>query len=308
MPTPANILKRSALALPFFILATICFREMDVDLLAANNQPFIKTRQLTWPGGSVPMLWDVFHIDFLDESGLLIFIAQLFGIGNIGPIFYGLCYVFCPSATELSRLSAEAQPSSALPKGAIWPLLPLLLLFHNSHVFGMYLASDFSTRQLWTLLWQFSPAWIGICFFAAPRILDLNSPSKRKSYLSSPTFVLLILSLVSAVVWITLLVADPYSLSTLLIPEAGAQVGFVEHSRRALQIDELSSVGAAYLWLVYLFFDLSSAGLADLSWVVTRTALLPMVAVLAGPGAAVAVGWSLRERKLSTVSQNKPQE
>ena len=67
MATPANILKRSALALPFFVLATICFREMDVDLLAANNQPFIKTRQLTWLGGSVPMLWDVFHIEFLDE-------------------------------------------------------------------------------------------------------------------------------------------------------------------------------------------------------------------------------------------------
>lgn len=40
---------------------------MDIDLLAANNQPFIETRLLTWPGGSVPMLWDVFHIDFLDQ-------------------------------------------------------------------------------------------------------------------------------------------------------------------------------------------------------------------------------------------------
>ena len=180
----------------------------------------------------------------------MIFIAQLFGIGNIGPVFYGLCYVFCPSATELSRQrpsSVKARPSSALPKGAIWPLLPLLLLFHNSHVFGMYLAPELSTRQLWTWLWQFSPAWIGICFFAAPRIFDLNSPSKRNSYLSSSTFVLLVLSLISAVVWITLLVSSPYSLSTLFIPEAGAQVGFVEHSRRALQIDELSSIGAAYL-------------------------------------------------------------
>ena len=241
----------------------------------------------------------------------MIFIAQLFGIGNIGPVFYGLCYVFCPSATELSRQrpsSTEAQPSSALPKGAIWPLLPLLLLFHNSHVFGMYLASDLSTRQLWTWLWQFSPAWIGICFFAAPRIFDLNSPSKSNSYLSSSKFVLLVLSLISAVVWITLLVSSPYSLSTLFIPEAGAQVDFVEHSRRALQIDELSSIGAAYLWLVYLFFDLRAAGLADITWVVTRTALLPVVAVLTGPGVAVAVGWLLREEKLSTVSQSQPRE
>lgn len=242
---------------------------------------------------------------------MFIFIAQLFGIGKIGPVFYGLCYVFCPSATELSRQrpsSVKAQPSRALPKGAIWPLLPLLLLFHNSHVFDMYLASEFSTRQLWTWLWQFSPAWIGICFFVAPRIFDLNSPSKRNSYLSSSTFVLLVLSLISAVVWITLLVSSPYSLSTLFIPEAGAQVGFVEHSRRALQIDELSSIGAAYLWLVYLFFDLSSTRLADITWVVTRTALLPVVAVSAGPGVAVAVGWLLREGKLSTVSQNKPRE
>lgn len=235
----------------------------------------------------------------------MIFIAQLFGIGNIGPVFYGLCYVFCPSATELSRQQrsgAKAQPSSGLPKGSIWPLLPLLLIFHNSHVFGMYLASDFSTRQLWTWLWQLSPAWIGICFFAAPRIFDLNSPSKKQSYLSSPTFVLLILSLISAAVWITLLISSPFSLSMLFIPEAGAQVDFVEHSRRALQIDELSSVGAAYLWLVYLFFDLRSSGLVDITWVVTRTALLPVVAVLAGPGAAVGAGWALREGKLSTVS------
>lgn len=245
------------------------------------------------------------------RSGFLIFVAQLLGIGNIGPVFYGLCYVFCPSATELSRQrrsSAKARPSSAIPEGAIWPLLPLLLAFHNSHVFGMYLASDLSTRQLWTWLWQFSPAWIGICVFAAPRILNLNSPSKRNSYLSSSTFVLLVLSLISAAVWITLLVSSPYSLSTLFIPEAGAQVGFVEHSRRALQIDELSSIAAAYLWLVYLFFDLSSAGLADITWVVTRAALLPVVAVLAGPGAAVAVGWLLREGKLATASQNQPRK
>lgn len=245
------------------------------------------------------------------RSELLIFIAQLFGIGNVDPVFYGLCYVFCPSATELNRQrpsSAKAHLSGAIPKGAVWPLSPRLLLFHNSHVFGMYLASDFSTRQLWTWLWQFSPAWIGICFFAAPRIFDLDFRSKRNSYLSSSTFVLVVLSLISAAVWITLLVSSPYSLSTLFIPEAGAQVGFVEHSRRALQIDELSSIGAAYLWLVYLFFDLRSAGLADITWVVTRTALLPVVAVLAGPGAAVAVGWLMREGRLSTVSQNKPKE
>ena len=241
----------------------------------------------------------------------MIFIAQLFGIGNIGPVFYGLCYVICPSATELSRQrpsGAKAQPSSTLPKGVIWPLLPLLLLFHTSHVLGMYLASDLSTRQFWTWLWQLSPAWIGICFFAAPRVIDLDSPSKRHSFLSSSTFVLLVLSLVSATVWVTLLVRSEYSLATLFIPEARAQLGFVEHSRRALQIDEVSCFGATYLWLVYLFLDLRSAGLVDITWVITRIALLPVVAVLAGPGVAVAVGWLLREGKLSTVSQLKPGE
>lgn len=65
----ATIGKRAVLALPFLVLAKVCLSEMDLEKLTANAEPFTRSRRHFWDDGSIPMLWDVFHVAFLDDIG-----------------------------------------------------------------------------------------------------------------------------------------------------------------------------------------------------------------------------------------------
>lgn len=171
----------------------------------------------------------------------------------------------------------------------------------------MYLSPDLSTRHLWTYLWQISPAYIGIGAVVVPgvtRMLGLQRAANSNGALPSSAYSLpLVLGLISAAVWTGVLLLSPYPLATLFIPAAARQSGFVEHTRRALQLDELSSVAAAFLWLAYLLVDLRLAGLADTTWVQSRSALLPVLCLCVGPGAAFGAGWFMREGRLSSASK-----
>ena len=72
-----------------------------------------------------------------------------------------------------------------------------------------------------------------------------------------------------------------------------------EFIRMFLQFDEIFSMSACLLWLLYLFGDLKGAGMMDDSWIsIVGRGLVTLFA--AGPGVTVGLGWWWREQLLAT--------
>ncbi|KAF2677800.1 hypothetical protein K458DRAFT_377811 [Lentithecium fluviatile CBS 122367] len=221
------------------------------------------------------------------------FAGQLLGLGSVAPVFYFLCFSFGPSASDLIR--SPSKRTLALEHTA--PLLPIILLLHTSEVFAAFLASEPTTRHYWTWAWQMTPLWVGIANFTITKTIGKSSFSDTA--LGSPKVLLGVMSLISSGVWLYTLVNCEYPLSTVFLPDASVQTDFVLHMRRALQFDEICIFASSLLWLVYLFYDLHSAGLMGGEWVV-KIAFLPVFAAFAGPGAAFALGWYWRESMLQS--------
>ncbi|KAK8022657.1 hypothetical protein PG993_013424 [Apiospora rasikravindrae] len=226
-------------------------------------------------------------------------LGQVVGVGTVVPLFYFLCIVFRPTQTDLAR----APRRQSHFQGSI-PVVPLIMLFHTSVVFAMFLAPDLSARHYWTWAWQLSPLWIGLGNVAAHQAAALlgwkGSPSS--SSFMAPGQMLGVMGLISAGVWTYTLLSSPHSLGTLFVPQAGPQAGLALHMRKALQADEVGVVIGIFLWLAYCFAELHVGGLLGNGWLLYF--LLGPVAILCvGPGAAFALGWYARERILEAVGK-----
>lgn len=174
-------------------------------------------------------------------------------------------------------------------------LLPMILLLHTAEVFAAYLAPEPTTRHYWTWAWQMSPLWIGVANFVASRLIGTSYI--RSSPVSSAKFLLGIPSLISGGIWVYTLLNSEHAITTVFLPDPSAQPDFALHMRRALQIDEISLFTSSYLWIIYSFFDLYLVGNMGMEWL-AQVIALPVITAFIGPGAAFAVGWYWRERKL----------
>lgn len=66
-----------------------------------------------------------------------------------------------------------------------------------------------------------------------------------------------------------------------------------------LQFDEIFSMGACFLWLLYLYGDMKKAGMMNDSWIsIILKGTISLVSL--GPGVTVGLGWLYRERLLAT--------
>ncbi|RYO89272.1 hypothetical protein DL766_000909 [Monosporascus sp. MC13-8B] len=96
------------------------------------------------------------------------FLGQLVGVGTVTPVFYFLCIAFGPSASDLARASRRQSRC-----GNNMFVVPLIVLFHTSVVFAMFLAPEPAARHYWTWAWQLSPLWIGLGNIVALQALKL---------------------------------------------------------------------------------------------------------------------------------------
>ncbi|KAI1460769.1 hypothetical protein F4805DRAFT_342248 [Annulohypoxylon moriforme] len=222
--------------------------------------------------------------------------AQLLGIGPTSGLFYFLYITFGPTPSDLTR---STQSRSIWNRGSIHLIL-LILLFHTSEIFAMFLAPDFATRHYWTWAWQLSPLWIGIANAVFDQVSRLLGLRRLMSISLAP--LLIVLGFISGSVWLYTLMFSPHTLSTLFIIDAEEQFEFITHTRRALQADELGVVINSFLWLVYSFFDLYIAGLLGSEWIV-YAASLGVVTLCLGPGTAILAGWYLREKALASAKR-----
>jgi hypothetical protein len=95
------------------------------------------------------------------------------------------------------------------------------------------------------------------------------------------------------------LYVTPLPWAILFIPNLEAGQTGDEYIRMFLQFDEIFSMGACFLWLLYLYGDLKKAGMMDDSWlgILLKGAVL---LVATGPGVTVGLGWLYRERLLAS--------
>lgn len=222
------------------------------------------------------------------------FIAQLLGVGSVAPFYYFLHVTFAPSATVLKR---SAEDRRVQPEQALY-LLPLFLAFHTFEVVRTFTAPEPETRQYWVWAWQMSPVWIGV---ANTLLCSLTAPvtASRNIVLRSPRSLLAVMCTVSSSIWVYTVSSSPYSLSAMFVPDSAVYSDFIGHTRKALQCDEVYSFGSSFLWLIYMFVDLHAAGLIGTGSLLV-SALLPLVAVVTGPGTAFVIGWYWREQVLSS--------
>lgn len=178
-------------------------------------------------------------------------------------------------------------------KSSIPPLLSILLL-HTNEILSMCLPLSMASRLYWIWAWQMSPLWIG----CLNTVLDLSvGPFRPKG---SPATALIVLGSISTIVWVFTLLYSPYSLPELFVPKLVEPSTLATFSRRIFQADEVGMLTSTYAWLAYSFVDLYLAGLAS-AWYSSLVVLaLPGLALLIGPGSAIAVGWYMRERALSS--------
>lgn len=180
-------------------------------------------------------------------------------------------------------------------------LLPLFLALHTFQVVRAFTAPEPEIRQYWVWAWQMSPLWLGLansllCSMAG------GIPALKNSFLASPRALLAFMCAISSTIWVYTLLYAPFSLSDVFIPDSAVYSDFVGHTRKALQCDEVYSFGSSFLWLLYMFSDMYTAGLIGMGSLVV-SCFIPFVAAVAGPGTAFALGWYWRERVLS-VSQS----
>ncbi|KAI0384957.1 hypothetical protein F5Y04DRAFT_202137 [Hypomontagnella monticulosa] len=222
------------------------------------------------------------------------FAGQFLGLGFVAPIFYFLLFAFGPTASDLARSSAQNRTVWNRGRGF---LLPVIFLLHTAEVFAMSLAPELETRHYWTWAWQLTPLWIGIGNVV---LTGLTKPLLPKSTIfTSPKLLLAIMGAISAGTWIHTLLFSPYPISTIFVPVLDEQQDFVPFVRRVFQVDHVAVFSSSLLWLLYSFVDLGNAGLLGMEWFY-NVALLPVIAVSAGPGAAVTYGWYLREQALAS--------
>ena len=220
--------------------------------------------------------------------------GQFLGLGPVAPIFYFLCIVFGPTASDLAESSPQCP---TIWRGRSIRLLLIVLLFHTLEAFAMFLASGYRIQHFWTWAWQLTPLWIGVFNVVVGQIIGVLHG--KNSRVATPKPILVVLGLVSSSVWIYTLLYCPHSLSTIFIPEGGVQTEFIQHTRKALQADELGVFSSSILWLTYSFFDLHAAGFIASEWLF-YTASLPIVTLCVGPGAAFVIGWWMRENVLES--------
>ncbi|KAF2801072.1 hypothetical protein K505DRAFT_227365 [Melanomma pulvis-pyrius CBS 109.77] len=227
-------------------------------------------------------------------------IAQLGGGGVIIPLQYYLYSVFCPPV----GLQYSADRRIDTGRAFIW--LPLALLFNTIPLAGMYLSPDLNARHYWTWAWQLYSIRIALGYYFLLACSSLVPSgvlrtAKTMNYHTALRIILGPLIVISATVWINLLVNCPYSFSVLFIPSknheqehANRWVGMI---RRCLQYDELVVFGSAFLWLVYLALDMKNAGIWSPGKVLRFLGAFAG-AIAVGPGAALGGLWLWREKDL----------
>lgn len=224
---------------------------------------------------------------------------QFYGIGVLMALWCLVHYAQTPiekfRARDM-RLTSIAYTASVLPVILLTHYLPNLVSFTTW--------IDPSIRHAANWIWQPFPVWITILQFLLKKTVmpdTVQEDRLNNVYRDLPTIKYTVYSLcaISTATWWYTLYQSPFSPATLFVPDITALETGDDFIRTFLQFDQIFSMGACMLWLLYLFGDLKRAGMMDASWPSIVGRGLATI-VLAGPGVAFGLGWWWREQLLAT--------
>ncbi|KAF2824862.1 FAD binding domain protein [Ophiobolus disseminans] len=230
---------------------------------------------------------------------LLGYNMQFFGIGVLMAVYCFVHYIQSPIE------NFNAKDMRLTDMGYTASVLPVLILAHYIPNLGSFLPFiDPQTRHAWNWIWQPFPVYISILQFVLKKTVMPDTVQKDR--LENPNrdlptihYTIISLCALSAATWWYTLFAAPYSLATLFMPNLAPNQTGDEYVRMFLQFDEIFSMGACLLWLLYLYGDMKKAGMMDNSWIDIILKGISSMAIW-GPGATVGLGWLYRERLLAS--------
>ncbi|KAH8719235.1 FAD binding domain protein [Phaeosphaeriaceae sp. PMI808] len=254
------------------------------------------------------ILYSIFLIESARRANILTLISvplllgynmQFFGIGVLIALYCFIHYVQSPIG------NFGAKDMRLTDMGYTASVLPVLAVAHYIPHFGSYLPSlNPQTRHMWNWIWQPFPVYVSILQFLLKKTVMPDTVQKdrfenvNRDMLTIHITVGSFCVLSSATWWYTFYEA-PYSLATLFIPNLSDRKSGDDYIRMYMQFDEIFSMGALLLWLLYLYSDLRKAGMIKDTW--TSIVLKGVISLFTlGPGVTVGVGWLYRERLLAT--------
>ncbi|KAF2811772.1 FAD binding domain protein [Mytilinidion resinicola] len=233
-------------------------------------------------------------------------LAQLYGLGATGPVYFFLHYVQSPLEQFIakdSRMINVAYASTALAS---------LIAAYGIPQYLQYFASSWALRLQANSIWQIFPLvlavthWetMALCIEDTTKVARYTNP---KADLKHVRWAILTCSTIAAVIFNYVRFTSGYGARDLFVPSSAflaqpltymATASYVEGWRLFLQLDEVFAFASAFAWLGLLFRDLKEAEMLHWDWLRLGLAML-LVTFVAGPGAAVGLLWLLREETLA---------
>jgi len=173
-------------------------------------------------------------------------------------------------------------------------------------------AFNVNARQGWNFVWQLFPLWVTIlhrifasCVKDTTETDIINNITADMPYLRSAYA---FFGLVSSITYLSVWKLSPTPLWSIFysgLRDPSAAVGsFTEGIGRFLKYDYVFCHASGALWILLCFWDLKRDGRLHAGWFKILN-VMGLVAMIFGPGAAMAVMWAWREEVLATLEDQK---
>ncbi|KAK0121847.1 hypothetical protein ONS95_010127 [Cadophora gregata] len=238
---------------------------------------------------------------FARISNVFLFMAQLFGIGVVAPLYCFLHFVLIPST------KFHAADSRHVPLHFAKTILPTLILGYAVAGIGMYWpTSPISTLQGWNFAWQPFPIYLAI-FHRILRSFFSNTEKEdrvnnHKADLFHLRLIYVTVAFLSSTAWIYTVFTSPTPLYQVFlsgITNRAVQFNTVEEGMRMfLKYDEAFCFGSAPIWVLLCFRDLKREGRLTAGWA-KILGFYSAVTLTLGPGTGLVFMWGWREDVLA---------
>ncbi|KAK7428043.1 hypothetical protein QQZ08_005475 [Neonectria magnoliae] len=231
---------------------------------------------------------------------ILAFLAQMLGIGTLGPLYFYLYHIFSP----VEKVTAENFPLTNWAFCA--SVLPTVILAYHVPHLPSYFHQFLEARNWWNWIWQLFPVWGSLLMFVLSKTLSLGTRSSAQDTTQNTQVQTLrvtvgaLAAINIAVHWYTLYTSN-FSMSELFIPKY-----FSEKPQEAdvalrtiIQYDYICTFAGGLLWLAYSFRDLEIAGFCKFRYLRT-VCIAGTIAVVFSPGTLFLVAWLAREELLAS--------
>lgn len=242
----------------------------------------------------------------LSSTSIWAFFYQTVGGAVIVPL-HDLCYVY------YSQRPSYYTTGRAVRLPIAQALIPALVLGFLGPTFLMYMPGIFTKDQLmiWIAFWQFTPIVVNVLLFIFTGLVSLvedmsstsTSPSKQTTkdvpYLKAVYGTAIIASVaVHVFVLYEIFTTPSLSFSSVFIPDfQKALSSMTQGLHYIFQWDWVLIAVSQLLWVVLNVVQLKTLGVKTLG-LASDVLLIIALAVVLGPGGAIALAWWWREDRL----------